>query len=59
MQVMSRLWTVFGVKLSMRAFFDNPTVAGVAKQIEGELDARRDRLTRDDSVASGREVGEI
>ena len=36
-QLMSRVQTVFGVQIPLRRFFDKPTVAGLAEEIDREI----------------------
>jgi thioesterase domain-containing protein len=47
MQVVSRIRTIFQVRLSLRHFFANPTIEGIAKQINHHLSARNEPLEKE------------
>jgi amino acid adenylation domain-containing protein len=47
-QLIARARDTFGVSLTLRSLFDNPTVAGIAKEIERLIQANIDSMTDDE-----------
>jgi amino acid adenylation domain-containing protein len=58
-QVVSRVRQAFAIELPLRSLFENPTVAGLAENIETILWAAQSSQSLHDSAADGREEGEI
>jgi Phosphopantetheine attachment site len=46
--LIARARDVFGVRLTLRNLFDNPTVAGIAKEIERLIHANIDSMTEEE-----------
>src|SRR5262249_21819 len=47
-QLIARIRDMFGVDLALRNLFDNPTVAGIAKEIERLIRANIDSMTEEE-----------
>jgi len=47
-QLIARIRDTFGVDLALRNLFDNPTVAGIAKEIERLVHANIDSMTEEE-----------
>jgi acyl carrier protein len=59
MQVVSRVRQSFEIELPLRSLFENPTVAGLAENIETILWAARSLQAPSSAEADDREEGEI
>jgi amino acid adenylation domain-containing protein len=47
-QLIARAQDTFGVRLTLRSLFDNPTVAGIAREIERLIQANIDSMTEEE-----------